>query len=361
MIADYSELIAEVAERTGQGDLPLRGQMLVGMLETYLNKKLRTLDQELSSSVTTDSNGDASLPSDLLEIKGVYYEEVRVPRRMFSPVEIDFVGWGYYTDGATLKSNLEGRDLVIRYYAEIPSLHTNSTNWLLTAEPEIYLSGLEWQAFMRARDFEAANVSKGYLDGQIDLLRVKDTVDVTSTDWDIAQIVEFMEQAGEDIAKRAEWSSLYSSDTVSGSVSSHSLPSDFQEFGEKGGVYLNKTEGTYTPVRPCTDPTLWDFLVQRPSSQLYYMLRGDTLEFSDALDSDGAKFTYISSDWVSLDGGGTGTAIAANADTFRVPERLVHLGAAWRWLREKGMPYDDYVAEFEADLAQEIKADRGAA
>ena len=194
-----------------------------------------------------------------------------------------------------------------------------------------------------------------------DLNLEKGAVSVTSTDWDVAQIVEFMNQAGEDIAKRAEWSGLYTSDTVSGGVSTHTLPSDFQEMGERGGVYLNKSEGTYTPVRPCLDPTLWDFLVQWPSAQPYYMLRGGDLAFSDALDGDGAKFTYVSSGWVALDGGGTGTTIAADGDTFRIPERLVHLGAAWRWLREKGMPFDDNVAEFEADLAQEIKADRGVA
>jgi hypothetical protein len=183
--------------------------------------------------------------------------------------------------------------------------------------------------------------------------------DIASTEFPISQIREFMEQAGEDIAKRAEWSGLYASDTISGSVSSHTLPSDFQEMGERGSVYLSKSEGTYTPLRAITDPGMWDFIKQHPSTQLYYMIRGGTLEFSDALDADGAKMTYVKNTWVNLDGGGDGTAIAANADTFHIPERLIRLGAVWRWYREKGHPYDDHVAEFEADLVQEIKANRG--
>lgn len=163
-IADYSELVIEVAARTGRGDLPQRAAMLTGMLEDYFNKRLRSTSQEASSSVTTDANGDASLPSGFIEIKGVYYDDVRVPRLTFSPVEADFTGWGWYSEGSTLKTNLKGRDLEIRYYAEIPSLASNGTNWLLTQEPEIYLTGLTWQARMFAGELEQAMVAKAYLD-----------------------------------------------------------------------------------------------------------------------------------------------------------------------------------------------------
>jgi hypothetical protein len=173
-IADYSELLIEVAQRSGQADLPQRGKMLVGMLEVYLNKKLRTADQEASATVTADANGDASLPTDRIEIKGVYYDDVRVPRRTFSDVEVDFSGWGWYSEGDTLKSTLDGRELEIRYYQAIPSLHTNGTNWLLTNEPEIYLTGLLWQARMKEGDIEQAAVARGYLDGLIAELEIQD-------------------------------------------------------------------------------------------------------------------------------------------------------------------------------------------
>ena len=163
-IADYSELVIEVASRTGRGDLPQRAGMLTGMLEKHLNKRLRTTDQEASTVVTADANGDATLPSGFVEIKGVYYDDVRVPRLTFSPVEDDCTGWGWYSEGATLKSNLQGRDLEVRYYAEIPPLATNGTNWLLTAEPEIYLTGLTWQAHTAANDIEQAMVARAYLD-----------------------------------------------------------------------------------------------------------------------------------------------------------------------------------------------------
>jgi len=185
----------------------------------------------------------------------------------------------------------------------------------------------------------------------------KASPNIASSDFDMTQIKEYMNQAGEDIARRAEWSELFKTDTVSGSVATHTLPSDFQEIPQAGSVYLGKASGTYTPVRVVTDPVMWDFVKQKPSSQLYCHIRGGELVFSDTLDGDGATFTYLSKNWV----GGDKSAVTQNADTFLIPERLVRGLTVVLWLREKGQPYSDQLAEFEANLVADIKADRGAA
>lgn len=52
--------------------------------------------------------------------------------------------------------------------------------------------------------------------------------------------------------------------------------------------------------------------------------------------------------------------MTADDDTTLFPERLLVKGVIWRWKRQKGLPYEDNLAEFEADLVQEINADRGA-
>ncbi|MBM1556669.1 hypothetical protein JQV19_08415 [Sulfitobacter mediterraneus] len=174
-ISDYTELLIEASERGGDPTLPTRGKMLVGLVENHLNKKLRVSDMEASTTVTTDANGEATIPSGWVGLEGVYYDDVRVPRLMYSPVEQDFVSWGYYTSGDTIKSNLKSRSIVIRYYSAIPSLHTNSTNWLLTAEPEIYLTGLAWQMALRSNDFEKAALAKGYLDSLLGDFRKDDS------------------------------------------------------------------------------------------------------------------------------------------------------------------------------------------
>lgn len=183
----------------------------------------------------------------------------------------------------------------------------------------------------------------------------KTSPNIASSDFDMSQIREYMNQAGKDIARRAEWAGLYKTDTVAGSVSTHTLPSDFQEMGESGTVYLAKASGTYTPVRIVTSPVMFDFVSQHPSSQLYCHLRDGELKFSDTLDADGATFTYVSENWVV----GDKTAVTQNADTFHIPERLLRGLTVVLWLREKGQPYDDQLAEYEANLLVDIKANRG--
>jgi len=181
----------------------------------------------------------------------------------------------------------------------------------------------------------------------------KQTPQVTSTDVDIAQIVEYMNQAGRDIASRAEWSQLFTTDTTAGAVSSHTLPTDFREMAESGAVYLNKSD--WQPVRMVVDPVTWAFVKARESAQPYCHISGGALLFSPALDSDGAKYTYLTRNWVS----DSKDKITSNADTFLIPERLVRGMTVVLWLREKGIAYDDQLAEFEANLLTDIRADRG--
>lgn len=185
----------------------------------------------------------------------------------------------------------------------------------------------------------------------------KASPNVASNDYDVAQLREYMNQAGRDIASRAEWSGLYKTDTVAGAVSTHALPQDFREMGERGSVYLAKASGTYTPVRVIVSPTMFDFVAQFPSSQIYCHLRDGDLKFSETLDSDGAQYTYVSRNWVA----GDKAKVTENADTFHIPERLLRGLTVVLWLREKGQPYDDQLAEYEANLVADIKADRGQA
>lgn len=180
----------------------------------------------------------------------------------------------------------------------------------------------------------------------------KPDAQLTSNEYDIRQIRAFMNAAGKDIARRVEWSKLYKTVSISGSVSEFVLPPDFHEMSEKGAVHLNKS--SFYPLRSVVAPEQWAFLSSRPSSQHYYHLSGGKILFSPALDSDGAILNYVSSHWV--DGK---QEVTQNGDMLLIPENLLEKGTVWRWKRQKGLPYDDVLAEFEADLIAEIKADRG--
>lgn len=174
---------------------------------------------------------------------------------------------------------------------------------------------------------------------------------LTSNDYETRQIKAFMNATGEDVSRRAEWYRLVKELTVAGSVSEADLPGDFQMLTEQNAVRLNKTG--FHQVRPAAGPGVWALLSARPSTQPYYHLHAGKILFSPALDTDGAKVRYVSKHWVEGK-----EEITQNGDNLLVPERLIEKGAIWRWKRQKGLPYDDMLAEFEADLIGEIKADR---
>ncbi|MBO6507980.1 MAG: hypothetical protein JJ979_05775 [Roseibium sp.] len=179
------------------------------------------------------------------------------------------------------------------------------------------------------------------------------TAQLTDPSYEIRQIKQFMNAAGKDVAFRTEWSRMTKSHTVGGNLSEDTLPGDFHKLPEKGAVRLNKAD--FHPVRPVVAPEQWHFLSVRPSTQPYYHLSGGKILFSPALDADGAVMPYISKFWVEGK-----AAITQNGDNLLIPDRLVEKGAIWRWKRQKGQPYDDLLAEYEADILVEIDADRGA-
>lgn len=178
-------------------------------------------------------------------------------------------------------------------------------------------------------------------------------------DKDIIEIRNFMNLAGQEITRRADFSALYVDVGTGGNIFQYNLPLSFLRLPSKGGtVKLNKV-GVFTPVVPVVEDSAWQLVGIRPSADLfYYHLSNRKILFSTTLDSDGAIVRYISKYWVNNAASGS-DIISDNGDTLLVPEQLVQKGTVWRWLRKKGLPYQDNLAEFEADLDTELKSNRG--
>lgn len=177
---------------------------------------------------------------------------------------------------------------------------------------------------------------------------------VNAVDFEMRQIVDFMNEAGDEIAERAEWSKMYNDWVVPGAQSSIDLPDDWRKIASTGSARIT---GTYAPIRVVTDPETWGFLQARPSVRQYCHISGDQLHFAPVLPTSGATVKYQVQAWVS----DSKLAVTENGDNVLVPGSLIVKGAVWRWKRQKGLPYDDYVAEYEASLITHLKADRGEA
>lgn len=167
MIQDYSELIMEVSRRTGKENISERAGQLVGLAERSISKKLRIIDQEKQSNVTTDGNGIVDIPSDLQEIRSVFVNDKKIDRKSINVV-LEKNQDGFAVLGRKLHSSYKNQEHKILYFADIPSLEVNDTNFLLQSDPEIYLQAVMFQIYSAENDIEKATTINAYLNLLID-------------------------------------------------------------------------------------------------------------------------------------------------------------------------------------------------
>lgn len=166
-------------------------------------------------------------------------------------------------------------------------------------------------------------------------------------------MLQFAQDAGDEIARRVDWEKTLKTATVP--TSPYALDENFQRLITGGAV----TTAAGDFVRPVSNGGEWTVIKQVPSSQPYFFIRGGKMLFAPASAGTGAVIEYVSRNWV-LAGTDEKSTFTADDNTFLFPERLLTMGLIWRWKRQKGLTYDDQLAEFEAALAFEIAADRGA-
>jgi hypothetical protein len=153
-IASYSDVQTSVLKwiaRTTDADLTAIAPDLITLFESAANRRLRVRQQELSTTLTP-SSGIATLPSDYLAWRRVTW--TGSTNRELEYVHPSYLHARYPTNPADSPNifTIEGSSLTVRpssdtaltfdYYQKIPALsNSNTTNWLLTAHPDVYLFG----------------------------------------------------------------------------------------------------------------------------------------------------------------------------------------------------------------------------
>lgn len=156
-ISTYSELQTSVMSwlsRTGDTNLTNLVPDFITLAEANFNRLLKTRQMETSDSLTPAS-GLVTLPTDYLELRRIYIDTDNPIELEYLPPEQFYVKFPiltnssispsrYYTieaDQIHLSDEVKTNDIKILYYAKIPALSvSNTTNWLLTAHPDLYLS-----------------------------------------------------------------------------------------------------------------------------------------------------------------------------------------------------------------------------
>lgn len=175
---------------------------------------------------------------------------------------------------------------------------------------------------------------------------------LSSVDPDALKIVEFTQAAGEEIARRVDWGALRDTVTITGTGSNDdfALPTDFARLVPGNSVTVGGI-----PVRVGISADEWNSLTAVPGTPRYARLIGSSISFYPYPTLDMTiNVAYQSKNWC-----GNGTAWGSDGDIGLVPEVLIQQGAMWRWRRQIGQDYQDYLAEFEASLTEYSKFDDG--
>jgi hypothetical protein len=149
----YSGLQASVADWLNRQDLTTQIPDFITLGEARMNRNLRVLQME-TLSTGSSSDGLVAVPDDWLETRTLRLDSPTAGQQI-----LEYVGeeeWDrleasgltsttrYYTiiNGAfqVLPEPTEAITYDLRYYAQIPALtDTNTSNWLLTKSPDLYL------------------------------------------------------------------------------------------------------------------------------------------------------------------------------------------------------------------------------
>jgi hypothetical protein len=159
-LVNYSDLLTSVANWTKRSDLTTIIPDFIELAESKFSRRLICRDQETTIATTAISaTFTVALPTGCAQVKDLWIAEtfkllqarplnVVKPRQYGAASEATmytFTGGGFVFDGT---GNIAGT-----YYAEIPALTvSNTTNWLMTKWPDLYLSGVLAEAAFYVKD-----------------------------------------------------------------------------------------------------------------------------------------------------------------------------------------------------------------
>lgn len=149
-IADYTDMSIVAGEYAGRSDYGYMFPRFVAFCEGKMNRRLRVGKMEEQISITTDANGEATLPADYLEMRIVTTPQ-GIPIEMWTPVyaaeQFGPLGGSpcaYTVSGDTFTCVPKSATTFNAvYFKAIPPLSpSNTSNWLLEDAPLIYVYGV---------------------------------------------------------------------------------------------------------------------------------------------------------------------------------------------------------------------------
>jgi hypothetical protein len=180
----------------------------------------------------------------------------------------------------------------------------------------------------------------------------------SSTDTSTIQLEAVANQEGRAQVQKYRWEVLIKegSHTTIAAESQGAMTTIATDFGR----FRNNTLWNRTTNRryfgPITDSE-WQRILAVVSGGItnYFRIRGGNLLMHPTPTvGQSVKFEYVSTDWVDTSGGTTANAdkFTADSQTTVLEEELVILGVVWRFLKLKGLPYDQQFVDYQNRVSE---------
>lgn len=173
-------------------------------------------------------------------------------------------------------------------------------------------------------------------------IEVPDTVQ--GDDPDAVKLRQFINETGDELARRVDWSALRKTATLSGTGfnAPYNLPPDYSRLISGLAVRVNGSA-----VRGGLTSDEWNALEPVEGAPRYFQTIANQIIFYPyPPEGMTVTLTYQCANWVRPNK----KEMVADGDETFLPERLLEMGGVWRSKRHIGADYGDYLAEYEAAI-----------
>lgn len=149
-ITDYSSLTTAINDWSERSYTSARTDQFIGLAEAEFGLLLRNYRREETVTITTNSSGVASLPSDFLKLRSLTRDYAGatplIPTSWASLIRQNPLAeagepiWCAISDGSVKVAPIAEDDFILVHEAKLtPLSSSNATNWLITLAPQAYL------------------------------------------------------------------------------------------------------------------------------------------------------------------------------------------------------------------------------
>lgn len=181
-ITDYTTLVAAIADWSERSDYD--ADEIIGLSEADIRLYLGPHFSKETSTTLTFTSGSATLPTGLVRVISLVHSTYGVltersaggvrEQRVWDTSGIPSI---YAVQGETIitAATYTG-DLTLDYEGTLTGLTSNSTNWLITYAPQVYLAMCKSYVMARGEDYAQAGALKALAFKTLDDLVMQSTV-----------------------------------------------------------------------------------------------------------------------------------------------------------------------------------------